>query len=98
MKKGTIKLGTVHLKSNKTIDGRGRDITIEGSLRIDAGVHDIIISDVRMTNPNGDDVLTIGGDVTESPSQLSTKNFFFTTSSCSRPKTGCSTSSTRRRT
>lgn len=77
VKKGTIKIGTVHLKSNKTIDGRGRDITIEGSLRIDAGVHDIIISDVRMTNPNGDDVLTIGGDVSESPSNLSTKNFFF---------------------
>ena len=48
---GTITHNTpVEIASNKTIDGRGRDITIEGTLLID-DARNIIISDVTVTNP-----------------------------------------------
>ncbi len=38
-----------YLKSNKTVDGRGRDIDIEGHLELD-DVSNIILSDVRLEN------------------------------------------------
>ncbi|MFH1437112.1 MAG: hypothetical protein ABIJ56_15500 [Pseudomonadota bacterium] len=56
----------LYVRSNKTVDGRGRDITIEGNLIIDEQ-RNIIITDVRLTNDleghceQDGDVVTITG-------------------------------------
>ena len=67
---GTIKIGgsppRITVRSNKTIDGRGRDVTINGTLRLD-DARNVIISDVRLKNDqeamcgqDGDVLLLIG--------------------------------------
>jgi pectate lyase len=45
----TWKQGSVKVKSNKTVDGRGRDITVEGKWQI-KDVRNIIISDLKLKN------------------------------------------------
>lgn len=56
-KSGTIKLSTpIKVKSNKTVDGRGRSVLIDGGLRIDRA-RNIIISDVRVRNKKDDAIL-----------------------------------------
>lgn len=46
---GTIVLDDdIRIRSRKTIDGRGRDVTIDGTLRVDRTRH-VIVSDVKMT-------------------------------------------------
>ena len=61
---GEIKIAGNHIikvKSNKTIDGRGRDITVNGTLRID-DARNIIINDIRARN-NQEPKCTQDGDV-----------------------------------
>jgi len=65
---------------NKTVDGRGRDITVDGTWRL-SRVHNVIISDVSVTRSmrSGEeaceqdgDVILIHGDGGDSPSDFNT--------------------------
>jgi pectate lyase len=58
---GTFDLGSspVRIRTRKTIDGRARDVTIRGGLRIERA-RDVIVADVRLTNPRGDAILVNG--------------------------------------
>lgn len=80
---GTITLpdGQIDVESHKTVDGRGRDVTIEGNLRI-RNEQNIIITDVRLTNPleghctQAGDVITATGNG-DDPDSYTTKNLWF---------------------
>ncbi|MBK8260379.1 MAG: hypothetical protein IPK80_03470 [Nannocystis sp.] len=67
---GTIKISgdgrRISVRSNKTIDGRGRDVTVNGNLRL-SDARNVIISDIRLKNDQeamcgqeGDVLLLIG--------------------------------------
>jgi pectate lyase len=77
----TIAGGRVEIESNKTIDGRGRDITIEGELRITHS-QNVIISDVKLTNEleghctQAGDVISVRGNGT-TPASYTSKNLWF---------------------
>ena len=82
---GIIALGgadhRVYMKGNKTIDGRGRDITVNGELRIQ-DVTNVIISDIHVTNTlsgscgQTGDVLLIRGDGDDDPNAFSTRDIW----------------------
>lgn len=80
---GTFDLGEsrVDVRSNKTIDGRGRDVTIDGELRL-ASARNIIISDVRVTNSHGErcaqdgDVISIRGPGATRPADYATRDIW----------------------
>jgi pectate lyase len=82
---GTIVLGgadhRLYLKGDKTIDGRGRDITVNGELRIQ-DITNVIISDIRLTNTlsgscgQTGDVLLIRGDGDDDPNGFSTRDIW----------------------
>jgi pectate lyase len=66
----TLASGPINVKSDKTVDGRGRDVTVEGNLRL-KDVKNVILSDVKLTNEleghctQAGDVITVfgtGGD------------------------------------
>jgi pectate lyase len=71
----------VQVRSNKTIDGRGRNIVIEGNLVLD-DVTNVIISDVGLTNEleghctQEGDVLTIRGTGDSDPDTYSSRNIW----------------------
>ncbi|MDP7040983.1 MAG: hypothetical protein QGI45_17635 [Myxococcota bacterium] len=80
---GTIELNSpIEIRSNKTLDGRGRNITIDGTLEID-NAKNIIISDVRLTHTSNapctqeDDVVTIWGNGGENASSYTSRNIWF---------------------
>lgn len=82
---GTIKIGgadhRIYMKGDKTIDGRGRDITVNGELRVQH-VTNVIISDIRLTNTlsgscgQTGDVLLIRGDGDDDPNGYSTRDIW----------------------
>lgn len=80
---GTITLpgGEVQVQSNKTIDGRGRNITIAGSFEI-RDEKNIIVSDVALTNElaghctQAGDVISVRGNGTTPGSFTSRKLWF----------------------
>lgn len=76
---GTIKWATsVHAKSSKTVDGRGRSIVIEGELKLDAPTTQFILSDVALRNPNGTgDVIGVRGHGGASPASFDTHDLWF---------------------
>jgi pectate lyase len=41
------------IKSNRTVDGRGRDITIDGGIKLPKSTSNVIFSDVKVTYPRG---------------------------------------------
>lgn len=69
----------VEVRSYKTIDGRGRDVTINGQLSL-RDVRHIIINDVRLTNDQeghctqDGDVLSLRGEGGSSPSSYTTRD------------------------
>ena len=71
----------VQVKSNKTVDGRGRDITIEGSLSM-RDVRNVIITDVRVTNEleghctQAGDVITIQGNGGDDPDAFTSRDIW----------------------
>src|SRR5688572_30766934 len=77
---GVIDLAAdVHVKSNKTIDGRGRNITIDGELKLDAGTKNIIFSDVKFQFPEGfststGDLISIRGHGNDDPEQYDSRD------------------------
>ncbi len=72
----------VDVRSNKTIDGRGRDITIEGTLRLE-DTRNVIISDVTLTNTlegrcgQDGDVILVTGDGGTNPATFSSRDLVF---------------------
>lgn len=62
-----LRSGRIEARSRKTVDGRGRDITIKGSVRI-RDARDVILTDLKLENDleghctQAGDVLPIGGD------------------------------------
>lgn len=71
----------IDVRSNKTIDGRGHDITLRGTLRIDEA-HDIIINDVRAMNDltpacgQSGDVFVLSGPGGPDPSDFVTRDIW----------------------
>lgn len=80
---GTIDLvDDINVKSNKTIDGRGRDITIDGQIKIDPGVKNIIFTDVKLQYPEGfstsdGDMIGIRGHGNDNPDLYDTRDLWF---------------------
>ena len=59
-RQGTIKLRSpIRIRSNKTLDGRGQRVVIEGGLRIEAA-RNVIITDLAITSPKDDAILITG--------------------------------------
>jgi pectate lyase len=77
----TLPGGKVSMESHKTIDGRGRDITIEGTLEI-RDEKNIIVSDVALTNDleghctQAGDVISVRGNGT-TPESYTARNLWF---------------------
>ena len=76
---GEIRLQTrIEIRSNKTVDGRGKDIRILGGLRISQGVRNVILSDIAISNRTTDqDAIEVRGNTSDNPSNLSTRDFWF---------------------
>jgi pectate lyase len=80
---GLIDLASsIHVKSNKTLDGRGRDITIDGELKLDAGTKNIIFSDVKFQFPEGfatstGDLIGIRGHGNDDPEMYDSRDMWF---------------------
>ncbi|MCB9594757.1 MAG: hypothetical protein H6719_18700 [Sandaracinaceae bacterium] len=80
---GEIDLGDtpVRLRSNKTVDGRGRDVLIDGELII-SGARNIILTDLRLTNSHGErcvqdgDVVGVRGDGATTPEGYATRDIW----------------------
>jgi len=72
---------TVQVASNKTVDGRDRDITVRGHLELE-DAHDVILSDLKLTNDleghctQAGDVVTLTGDGGADPSDFSTHDIW----------------------
>jgi pectate lyase len=81
---GMIDLGLddIHVKSNKTVDGRGRDITIDGEVKLDAGTKNIIFTDVKLQYPEGfansdGDMISIRGHANDDPELYDSRDMWF---------------------
>lgn len=82
---GTIQMKSqVKLKSNKTVDGRGRDITIDGGELYIKHTKNIILSDIKVTFPNGyrkaetiQDLISVRGDGTNDPKDYTSRDLWF---------------------
>jgi pectate lyase len=81
---GVIALGddSIHVLSNKTIDGRGRDITIDGNLKLDAGTRNIIFTDIKLQYPAGfatssGDLISIRGHGHDNPELYDSRDMWF---------------------
>jgi pectate lyase len=79
---GVIELSSeIKMTSNKTVDGRGRDIEIHGYLRMPSGTKNVILSDIAVTDPgaaDGDpDLIELRGGGGSDPLQFETRNFWF---------------------
>ena len=78
---GITHIDPVRITSNKTVDGRGRSITVEGELRLE-DAENVILSDLSLTNqleePCGQDgdVISIRGTGGGSPSDFSSRNIW----------------------
>jgi len=82
---GTIKLDSkVEVKSNKTVDGRGRTITIDGGEMYLKHVKNIIFSDLKFTFPAGyrkketnQDLITVRGSGDMDPKDYTSRDLWF---------------------
>jgi pectate lyase len=81
---GTITLGTdaIRPKSNKTVDGRGRAIVVDGTFKIDAGTKNVIFSDLSLKYPRGfamsdGDTICIRGHAASTPDGYDSRDFWF---------------------
>ena len=80
---GTIKLGSrMDVLSNKTVDGRGRNVVIDGTLRLPAGTRNVILSDITVTNPSGfaksdGDSIEVRGKGGAQPADFESRDLWF---------------------
>lgn len=78
----TLGDGVAFVESYKTIDGRGRDVTIEGNLILNDARH-VIINDVSLTNDleghctQEGDVITVNGTGTTDPHAFTSRHLWF---------------------
>ena len=83
--RATIDMGDaeVRVRSNKTVDGRGRDILMDGGFAMRAGTRNVIFSDVMMTNSHGTrctqeaDIVSITGTGATTPAGYTTRDIWF---------------------
>lgn len=77
---GTISIvdREVRVASNKTVDGRGRRITLDARLRLEGGASNVIISDVRLTHPGNSsaDLFQVRGTGGAAPADFTSRNFW----------------------
>ncbi len=72
----------VDVRSNKTVDGRGRAITVEGTLRFD-GARNVILSDIALTNTlegrcgQDGDVILVRGQGGSDPAAYTSRDLWF---------------------
>ncbi|HJL19869.1 MAG TPA: polysaccharide lyase family 1 protein [Sandaracinaceae bacterium LLY-WYZ-13_1] len=72
----------VDVASNKTIDGRGRRVTVDGAIEL-RGARNVIFADVAFTNTHGDrctqeaDVFLIRGDGADHPGGFENRDIWF---------------------
>lgn len=77
----TLTFDRIEVKSNKTIDGRGRNITLRGHLNINEQ-RNIIITDVKLTNDQeghctqAGDVITVRGPGGANPSNFPSRDLW----------------------
>lgn len=81
---GTILLGedAIRPKSNKTVDGRGRAIVVDGLIKIGAGTKNLIFSDLTLQYPRGfktssGDTISISGHAGTSADAYDTRDLWF---------------------
>lgn len=80
---GTIKLSSrVDVHSDTTVDGRGRDITIDGNLRLPSGTRNVILSDITIIHPAGfatsdGDSIEVRGKGGAQPSDFASRDLWF---------------------
>ncbi len=81
---GLIDLGDdgIRVKSNKTLDGRGRDITIDGEVKLDSGTKNIIFTDIKFQYPEGfatsdGDLIGIRGHGNDDPELYDSRDMWF---------------------
>lgn len=80
---GTIKLtGRMDVLSNKTVDGRGRNIVIDGTLRLPAGTKNVILADITLQNPAGfatsdGDSIEVRGKGGAAPTDFESRDLWF---------------------
>jgi pectate lyase len=73
----------VRVRSHKTVDGRGREVTIDGAIEFRNGVRDVVLTDLRLTNSHGErcgqsaDVIAIIGDGADSPGAFENRDLWF---------------------
>lgn len=83
--RATIDMGDVdvRVRSNKTVDGRGRDILMDGGFVMRAGTRNVIFTDVMMTNSHGTrctqdaDIVSISGAGATTPAGYETRDIWF---------------------
>lgn len=80
---GTIKLKSrLDVRSNKTVDGRGRAVTVDGTWRLAAGTKNVILSDLTLIQPAGfdksdGDTIEVRGKAASSPGSFETRDLWF---------------------
>ncbi len=80
---GTITLqSALRPKSNKTLDGRGRNITIDGEIKIEPGTKNLIFTDVKLQFPSGwqaqtGDIISIRGHGSDDPEDYDSRDMWF---------------------
>ncbi len=79
---GTVELKKkIRIKSDKTVDGRSSDISIIGSLTIDSGVKNVIVTDLTLSDPlegeAGGDVIGIRGHAGKTFKDYDTHDLWF---------------------
>lgn len=80
---GTIKLASrMDVLSNKTVDGRGRSIVIDGTLRLPSGTKNVILSDLTVINPSGfassdGDSIEVRGKGGAQPADFESRDLWF---------------------
>lgn len=80
---GTIKLSSrMDVLSDKTVDGRGRNIVIDGTLRLPSGTRNVILSDVTIQNPAGfakseGDSIEVRGRGGATPADFESRDLWF---------------------
>jgi endo-1,4-beta-xylanase len=58
---GTLDIGTLEVTSNKTIQGARFDSSLLGTLRIGAGVTNVVVRGLNLSSPAGDALVVAGG-------------------------------------
>jgi len=82
---GTIKLPDgPKIKSNRTVDGRGRNITIDGGLRLPKSTRNVILSDIKITFPSryrvketNADLISVYGLGSDNPEEYTSRDLWF---------------------